>query len=65
MTGTDDLLPILRERYQSLLGSPHLLEIGCYCKKAKHVVVLTGAGASAESGIPTFGDCPDRALVAV
>jgi len=27
---TDDLLPILRERYPSLLGSPHLREIGCY-----------------------------------
>ena len=25
-------------------------------RKAKHVVVLTGAGASAESGIPTFRD---------
>ncbi|MBB3271397.1 NAD-dependent SIR2 family protein deacetylase [Pseudomonas sp. OG7] len=28
----------------------------CGLRDAKHVVVFTGAGASAESGIPTFRD---------
>ncbi|MEB0092945.1 hypothetical protein RHM65_18460 [Pseudomonas sp. CCI4.2] len=27
---TSDLLPILRERYPSLLGDPNLCEIGCF-----------------------------------
>jgi NAD-dependent deacetylase len=33
-----------------------LLQVGATLRQAQHVVVLTGAGVSAESGLPTFRD---------
>lgn len=37
-------------------GHSPMIELAAHLREARHVVVMTGAGASAESGIPTFRD---------
>ena len=40
----------------SALNATDLNAIAAALKRARHVAVLTGAGVSAESGVPTFRD---------
>jgi NAD-dependent deacetylase len=41
---------------EALLGKPELDQLLQGLRSADHIVVLTGAGVSAESGVPTFRD---------
>ena len=42
-----------------------LTTIAKLLQEARHVAIFTGAGVSAESGIPTFKRCVDRSLVSI